>query len=59
MKKCAFDPEKVPEPSFSMIRFSDVFGLLKVLFNPCAPKVTDKDLILDPKDADVVPITWE
>ena len=62
MKKYAFDPEKVPEPSHSVAPLLGILKFLAVLINPFGPST--KQEILDKfavnhTEAEEVPITWE
>lgn len=62
MKKYAFDPEKVPEPSYSVAPLLGILKFLAVLINPFGPST--KQEILDKfavnhTEAEEVPITWE
>ena len=62
MKKYAFDPEKVPEPSYSFAPVGAMLKFLAVLINPFGPS-TRKDILdkfaVDHAEAEEVPITWE
>lgn len=58
-RKFAFDPSSVPEPAHDTVPLGDMWTILKRMFIPWGPKITDKDLFYDTKKAEVVPITWE
>ena len=62
LKKYAFDPEKVPEPSYSIAPLGRTLKFLSVLITPFGPS-TEKEILdkflVDPAEAEEVPITWE
>lgn len=62
MAKFAFEPDKIPEPKYSLGPLRTVFKLLYVVVNPFGPS-TEKETLdhfdVDPEKADEVPITWE
>uniref|UniRef100_A0A7R9Z569 CENP-V/GFA domain-containing protein n=1 Tax=Pseudictyota dubia TaxID=2749911 RepID=A0A7R9Z569_9STRA len=63
MKKHAFDPEKVPEPSADTVGFGDMVTFFGVLMNPLGKKI-EKDVLETFRPSaestvEVVPITWE
>eukprot|EP00339_Tiarina_fusa_P019216 CAMPEP_0117046898 /NCGR_PEP_ID=MMETSP0472-20121206/32420_1 /TAXON_ID=693140 ORGANISM="Tiarina fusus, Strain LIS" /NCGR_SAMPLE_ID=MMETSP0472 /ASSEMBLY_ACC=CAM_ASM_000603 /LENGTH=201 /DNA_ID=CAMNT_0004759411 /DNA_START=48 /DNA_END=653 /DNA_ORIENTATION=- len=62
MKKYAFNPEDIPEPSSNMMPFGDMFKVMSIMMNPFGPSV-DKAVLqkvtADPTSAEEVPVTWE
>ena len=62
MKKYAFDPDKVPEPSYYMAPLSICLKFVNAYFNPFGQRA-DEELLkkfeVDDSAATVVPITWE
>ena len=62
MKKHAFDPDKVPEPSAETLPISGMIGLIPLMLG-FGGKVAPKDSALyagkDLSNVEVVPITWE
>lgn len=62
MKRYAFDPEKVPEPSYSIAPLGGTLKFLSVLINPFGPstkKEISEKFEFDPAETEEVPITWE
>lgn len=62
MKKYAFDPDSVPEPSVNMAKAGDMFKFMGLMLNPFGQRI-NKDVLatvtLDDDVAEEVPITWE
>ena len=62
MKKHAFDPDKVPEPSHETFPISGMIGFIPLILG-FGGKVAPKDAALyagkDLSKVEVVPITWE
>ncbi|KAL7526472.1 hypothetical protein ACHAXR_001506 [Thalassiosira sp. AJA248-18] len=59
MKKHAFDPSKVPEPSYSMGPFLVICSFMMNMLNPFGAKFEELPMQVDEKEYEVVPITWE
>ena len=62
MKKFAFDPDQVTEPSSSIAPLGTILQLVGVVINPLGPS-TSKEILekleVDPSTVEEVPITWE
>ena len=62
MAKWAFDPEEVPEPSYSIGPIGTMYGLITSLINPFGQR-TDKEVMkkfeVEASEVEEVPITWE
>jgi len=61
MRRYAFDPEEVPEPSYSIGPMKTIFGLIVAVINPFGQR-TDKEVMkrldVDVSEVEEVPITW-
>ena len=62
MKRFSFNPEEVPEPSYSIGPMKTIFGLIVAVINPFGQR-TDKEVMkrleVDVSEVEEVPITWE
>ena len=62
MKRFSFNPEEVPEPSYSIGPMRTIFGLIVAVINPFGQR-TDKEVMkkfeVEASEVEEVPITWE
>merc|ERR1719183_682681 len=62
MMRFSFNPEEVPEPSYSIGPMKTIFGLIVAVINPFGQR-TDKEVMkkfdVEASEVEEVPITWE